>query len=198
MILSIFRGGFDLQSAEQIAGASLADMASLVDKSMVQRTASNRYDLHELLKQYAGDKLQTSGQAQDTPRQHFAYFLKLAEDAVPRLQSSERTDWLKRLEAEHDNLRTALRWNESNNEGVQAGLSLVGALYWFWQARGYLSEGRACIESALARSDVADHSEARAQALFAAGGMAWYHGDYDLTMILRALGRKKVWQYARS
>ena len=66
----------------------------------------------------------------------------------PRLRGPEDTEWLKRLEAEHDNLRVALSWALERAE-VEPGLQLGGALWGFWEAHGHYSEGRRWLEKAL-------------------------------------------------
>src|SRR5690606_9472161 len=79
--LSVFRGGFTREGAEQVAGATLEVLASLVHKSLVLLHANGRYDLHELLRQYTADKLQASGEADFINQQHSRYCLRLAEGA---------------------------------------------------------------------------------------------------------------------
>ena len=58
--LSVFRGGFTHQVAQRVTGASLRDLKGLVDRSLVQRTPTGRYDVHELLRQYLKEKLHAS------------------------------------------------------------------------------------------------------------------------------------------
>ena len=65
MRLSVFRGGFDLDAAQEVAGASLVLLAGLADKSLIRVNREGRYDLHELLRQYAEGQLQGAEHAQD-------------------------------------------------------------------------------------------------------------------------------------
>src|SRR5687767_9259248 len=51
--LSIFRGGFSREAAEQVTGATLPVLSALVTKSLIRRSGTGRYDLHELIRQYA-------------------------------------------------------------------------------------------------------------------------------------------------
>src|SRR5262249_53135562 len=81
MRLSVFRGGFDWEAAEQVTGASLPLLAGLVDKSLIRMKAAERYDLHELMRQYAADKLAEAGEADFAVQRHLDYYLKLAEQA---------------------------------------------------------------------------------------------------------------------
>src|SRR5207249_1502903 len=105
MQLSIFRGGFDLEAAGQVAGASLPILAGLADKSLLRVNRADRYDLHELLRQYAADKLGESGDEAATSGSHLRYFLGVAERAEADLYSPRQVAWLDRLEQEHDNVR---------------------------------------------------------------------------------------------
>jgi len=108
MKLSVFRGGFDLHAAEQVADAHLLTLASLTDKSLVRVSGSGRYDIHELVRQYVADKLGGTREAMAVERRHFGYFLSMAEQAEQHYHTREETTWLDRLEKDHDNFRRAL------------------------------------------------------------------------------------------
>src|SRR5262245_52082632 len=64
--LSVFRGGFASDAAAQVAGAPLADLVALVEKSLVQLEATDRFGMHELLRQYTGEQLETLGETFST------------------------------------------------------------------------------------------------------------------------------------
>jgi tetratricopeptide (TPR) repeat protein len=129
----------------------------------------------ETIHEFAREKLQESGEAEETRRLHAEYFLALAEEAEPELGGPHQVAWLNRLEAEHDNLRAALSWSLEAGE-VEVGLRLAGALWWFWFARGHLSEGRRWLDDALAGSgDMA--ASVRAKGLIGAGRLAAEQGD---------------------
>ena len=137
MRLSIFRGGFDLEAAESVARATLPLLAGLVDKSLVRLSPSGRYDLHELLRQYAADKLTDANEVRTTIQHHFDYFLKMASSAEAHRFGSEQVAWYERLELELDNLRAALAWSvETEN-----GLLLAGVLSFFFDFRLHWEEG---------------------------------------------------------
>ena len=55
--LSVFRGGFDRDAAKAVAGADLRLLSELASKSLVRRPDFGRFELHELLRQYAAEKL---------------------------------------------------------------------------------------------------------------------------------------------
>jgi predicted ATPase/DNA-binding CsgD family transcriptional regulator len=156
-------------------------LGRLVDKSLVvvdEQPAALRYTLHETIRHYALERLAESGEAPEVRRLHAEYYLMLAEDVQPRLFGAELQPLLEVLEREHDNLRLALRWSSEVGEG-DVGPRLAGALWRFWQVRGYLPEGRAWLERLLPTLRTAEPTSGRARALNAIGFLAFLQGDYD-------------------
>ncbi len=174
--LSVFRGGFRREAAEQIAGASLSILTALIDKSLVRSNGADRYDLHELLRQFAEERLAERGQCEDTRDRHLAYGVDLAEQAEPHLTGPRQKEWLDRLHDEHDNLRAALGWALESQQ-VEAGLRLAGALWRFWYIRGGMVEGRRWLEQMLEYSGAVSPAS-RAKALAGAGWIASAQCDY--------------------
>jgi predicted ATPase/class 3 adenylate cyclase len=143
-----------------LSSANVLDgITSLVAKSLMYTVegveGEARYWTLETISEYAAEKLEESGEGEEMRRWHGLYFVALAEAAEPELRSARQREWLARLEDDHDNLRAALRWSEESGspEAIEAGLRLAGALTRFWQVRGYLSEGREHLASALAAYD---------------------------------------------
>ena len=158
--LSVFAGGCDLEGAQAVTEADLDTLQSLVEKNLL-RYGGERYSMLETIREFARDRLEQSGEAEELDRRHAELFFALAEKAEPRMSAVDK-EWLDRIEAEHDNLRAALDWLEARGE-TQRVLCLAGALSRFWYIRGHGAEGRRRIESALAADDGA--SAARAAAL---------------------------------
>jgi predicted ATPase/class 3 adenylate cyclase len=172
--LAVFRGGCGLEAAEDICGADLDTLQSLVDKSLLRHN-DGRYWMLETIREYAAERLEDSAEAEEMRDRHAEYYLALAEEAEPALLASQTpTQWLDRLESEHDNLRVSLDWLEASGRGELA-LRLAGAASPFWHATGQLTEGRRRLESAL-RGSVAPTS-IRAKALTGAASMAVTSGD---------------------
>jgi len=170
--LAVFRGGCTLEGAEEVAGADLDLLQSLVDKSLLRHT-DERFWMLETIREFATERLEASGEAEELRSRHAEHFLALAEEGEPSLRRYS-TEWHDRLEPEHDNLRAALDRLEAAGE-TQLALRLAGAVWWFWDARNYLVEGRRRLESLL-RAD--EHpTAARARALNGAGEMAINAGD---------------------
>ncbi len=149
MKLSVFRGGCDAEAARQVAGASLMLLAGLVDKSLLRLNDQGRYEMHELLSQYAADKLAAFEQVAETRNRHLQYYLELAELLETRFFGPQNRATLDRLETEHDNMRAALDWAAESRD-AESGLRLAGALGWFWNRRSHWLEGQAWLERFLA------------------------------------------------
>jgi len=144
--LSVFRGGFSRQAAEQVAGASLSVLSTLVNRTLLRRAAPGRYELHELIRQYSAAQLASDPQAQaEAQKRHYEYFLALAETAERELKGRDQLEWLGRLEQELNNLRAALAWALERDRTTlgedESVLRLSGALRWFWRMRGHFHEG---------------------------------------------------------
>ena len=169
-------------------------LTSLVEKSLViyDYQGEARYRLLETVGRYAGEKLTESGEETEMRKRHRDYFLHLAEEAEPNLQGPDQAEWLRRLEREHDNLRTALALEAADEESWERGMRLAGALWKFWETRGYLSEGRAHLKRVLSPPGEPGHAGvvpiartgARAKALYGAAGLAYRQGDYDTARAL--------------
>ena len=108
MRLSVFRGGWQLEEAAPVTGATLALLLGLVDKSLVHTDGQHRFDLHELVRQYAAEQLAASGEDDLIRQRHFATYLRLFRTADSHLRGPEAATWFARMEAEQDNLRAAL------------------------------------------------------------------------------------------
>ncbi len=182
---SVFFGGSTLRASEavcsEIDGAKinvLDGLESLLDESLVLKKEMSgdayRFLMLETIREYALEHLEASGEAEALRRKHAHYFLELVEEAEPLLMSARREPSLTRLEAEHNNLRAALRWAVDNGE-VQIGLRLVGALRWFWYHRGHFGEGYQWAMQLLAMPAASARTRARAKALSCAGSLAFYY-----------------------
>ena len=181
--LAVFRGGFHRQAAEQVAGASLTVLMSLLSKSLLIRQENGRYDLHALIRQSALGKLRDSGCFEEASRQHLAYFVSMALEAQQGLRSARLAEWLNRIEQEHNNIRAALEWAfdpSAQSERVEEGLCLLTSIDRFWAARGHILEGITWVEQGLRACPTLCLS--RAQALRFAGWL-YNHGEDSQTAI---------------
>lgn len=206
--LSVFSGGATLQAVEAVctdpgawgsAGQTLDDVASLIDKSLLQATdqgggGEQRFTMLEVIREYGLEHLATSGEEQAIRQAHARYYMKLAEEAAQEIRGPRQAAWLERLEREHDNLRAALSWSLAEAEDGAAGkdgkedrleiaLRLCQALKGFWQIHGHYSEGRSILEHALAASE-GMKTTLRAQALIDTAMLVNMQGDTARAAVL--------------
>ena len=80
------------------------------------------------------------------------YFAAFVEEAAPHLHRARRERWLRRIDAEMDNLRSVVAWSSAGADGGAALVRIVGALsfWYYWRICGHLQEGRRWCELALA------------------------------------------------
>jgi tetratricopeptide (TPR) repeat protein len=133
--LSVFRGGFDAVLAESVAGAPLALLMDLIDKTLVMATDDGRFDLHELTRRYSAECLEASGDAQRVADRHMSAMADLAE-AFFYSAPANRADYLQRLTVEHDNILAALRRAEATGQ-IQTALRISNRMFLFWLRRGH-------------------------------------------------------------
>jgi predicted ATPase/DNA-binding CsgD family transcriptional regulator len=108
--LAAFQGGFDISTAQQIAGLSPQDLMNLVNKSWIQRDSSDRFLFYDSLKKYV-EEIATKEAGWDVIcQEHSAYFCALAGRQGLRLHSAEFREACEQLRAEQDNLRAAWYW----------------------------------------------------------------------------------------
>ncbi len=163
--LGVFVGGFALEAAEVVcAGESISQsgratialetvvehLLQLVNKSLVQfEQDSARYHLLETIRLYCLERLAEAGETQYVRRQHFAWYLHMAEDGAALEGGPSQGAWFARLEQEHDNLRAALGWAMDAGRPDEAARLALG-LFRFWQTHTSQREGLRWLEQILA------------------------------------------------
>jgi predicted ATPase/class 3 adenylate cyclase len=185
---SIFARGANLEQAEAVCGGPdggidvLGALDELADQSLLRRMPDYeepRLLMLQVVREYAADRLQESGETAAIRDRHAVAYQALADEAAPNLFGPQRKQWLDRLELDVDNFRAAFDWLLADADGVRA--MQLGAVFWrFWQMRGHLREGRARMDAILAMPGSAlPSTEARAQALEAGAGIAYWQADMD-------------------
>src|SRR5829696_7164873 len=189
--LAVFAGGRTLEAIEAVCDAkgdlpvdTLDGVSSLLDKSLLRQEegpeGEPRFVMLETIHEYARERLEASGEAEETRRLHAEYFLALAEGAEPELTGPDQLACLERLEAEHDNMRVALTWSLKSEP--ETAFRLAGMLARFWEIRSDISEGSRWLEAALRQSgrpNTGTEAATRAKLLSEAGTFAFYRADYD-------------------
>jgi predicted ATPase/class 3 adenylate cyclase len=163
--LAVFAGGFTFEAAEEIAGADPDTLQSLLDKSLLRKRDSKtglRYWMLETVREYAIERLEGSGEADDLRRRHADHFLVLAEEGTFIVTDAA---WFDRVDADVDNVRRALDFAAAEGQ-TQRVLHATASLGDFWFTRGHIAEARMRIETALAGEP--EPTAARCLALLAA------------------------------
>lgn len=225
-LLAIFSGGFTEEAAASVldgvqagrgpGGQALSRfdvfdaLAALVDASLLKRDEEElsagypelRFSMLETIREYGLEQLAATGEEETAREAHVRWALALAEAAEPGVWGPDQERWLNTLEAEHDNLRAAMNW--ALEREPKTALTLAAALWWFWQTRGYLTEGRGWLERALAAGPdlspsllgsarlgaaflAALQGETEAARTHAEAGYELAKSDGDLTYVGRAL-----------
>jgi predicted ATPase/transcriptional regulator with XRE-family HTH domain len=201
--LGVFAGGCTRSAAEAVCNARgdlplsvSKGLASLSDKSLLseQRPGGGsgwmrdepRYDMLQIIHEYALERLRESGEEEAIRRLHAEHYLALAEAAESALEGPQQAELMDWLDNEHDNLQAALGWVTAGGDSHLA-LQLAAALAQFWGARGYLTEGRKWLETALSLP-VSGEATQHAKALLGAGSLAARQGDYPHAMSMYERG----------
>ncbi len=200
--LSVFRGSFNRQAAERIAGASLMTLTNLVNKSLLHEggtavsdnttttTGSKyRYTMHELLRQYAADRLAEDGNEQvATAAKHAEYYGNLLHQQESHLKGHQQKQALEIIRTNIDNVRVAWRWALANfateSQALTAVLEASNSLYLFYEYGGKILEGIEIFgETALAAKKLADtllQKRVLAKALSLQGILAFKANEFKL------------------
>ena len=161
--LAVFSGEFALDAIQPIVGDQemtggqvLDALTSLVEHSLVRQIATDgdqsRYLLLETIREYAQERLETSGDAAATRRRHAAYFLSRAERLDAGLLGRDQHQCMCAMERDLANFRSALVWAFDHDE-ADIGARLAAALFWFWRTHGDYEEAQAWLSRAIGVCD---------------------------------------------
>jgi hypothetical protein len=147
--LAVFSGGASLDAAEQVCGGDPVErgdvlelLTALAEKSLLltEGDSAPRFRMLGTIKEYARDRLAEAGESDLARHAHLAYFTGLAETAEPHLRRAEQLEWLATLEAEHDNIGSAMRGALAAGEAQEA-MRLAAAAGYYWWLSGHRAEG---------------------------------------------------------
>ena len=146
--ISVFRGGFTKDAAEEVAGISAFGLLSLMDKSLLRKAPDGRFEIHELLREYAREKAgENPERAADVLNSHSEYYCKLLQKNKMRLRGKEARESITELTSEMDNIAKAL------NSAIDSGRRdlLMNSIYTYTEfmiGKGFLIEGCALVHRA--------------------------------------------------
>jgi predicted ATPase/class 3 adenylate cyclase len=183
--VACFRGGFSLDAAAAVCGERFQALAvidvlgSLAEKSLLLTDVhgeTSRYRMLDIMRQYGRTKAEAAGEWTSVLDRHLAFFLGMAKQAAVEMRGSEEQRWLEQLDLDHDNLGAALE--RAHLSGPEQLLELASSLERFWLVRGYWSEGRQWLETALTGQGTMPMA-LRAHALGALANLAYSQADFD-------------------
>jgi predicted ATPase/DNA-binding SARP family transcriptional activator len=151
--LSVFSGGASLEAAERVCAGDaeevLALLTALTEKSLLltEDDRAPRYRMLGTIKEYAAQRLAEAEEPDAARRAHLSYFTGLAESAEPHLRRAEQLEWLATLEAEHDNIGSAMRGAIAAGDALGAMRLAAGAGMYWWLG-GHKAEGSELIIAA--------------------------------------------------
>lgn len=149
MKLSVFHGGFDKAAAQAVAGATLLALASLVDGALLQRVNGDRYQLHELLRQFAAEALAENSQREHQTLARFSdYYLDLLSVHGKELNGPKQQSALNVISLDLDNIRASWHWSCAE-QNVDAVSRVADPLYTFHQVRSRYQEGQELLLEAI-------------------------------------------------
>ena len=146
--LSVFRGGFTRHAAAEVTGSSLRDLKALSTKSLLQRNSAGRYELHELLRQYAAERLAQSPAASDRIRDfHSVYYLAALQRWSVDLKGRQEPTAVGKMAIEHEDLRAAWQWAIERGQAARLLGAMEGLSEFYW-LRGRYQEAETAMQAA--------------------------------------------------
>ncbi len=148
MKLAVFRGGFTRRAAQTVAGADMHALRALIDKSLIASSRPERYEVHELLRQFAEEKLSQSGLEGESRDAHSAYFLDALAQREMDIKGRRQLEALDEIEVDVENSRAAWGWALNRRDWPAIDRALE-SLYLFFDTRARFREGLDLLGQAL-------------------------------------------------
>ncbi|UCC87865.1 MAG: tetratricopeptide repeat protein, partial [Anaerolineales bacterium] len=181
--LAVFRGGFEREAAEEVAGASLGSLLGLVSKSLVRRTENGRYDLHEVVRQYALSHLVEDAPGEAATRdRHSEVYMGLLRDRELALKGAAQREAIRELTDEIDNVRAAWAWAVRREKYGYIGPALRSFAL-LADLGGWLGQGieqiEAVVQGLRGRSEDEERQRVLGQALTQQGDLLFRQGQFE-------------------
>jgi predicted ATPase/class 3 adenylate cyclase len=204
--LAVFSGFCRLEAVEAVCSDDrlprdqvLDLVEGLLDRSLLQADRSQDlpgYRMLEIVRSYALEKLEASGEAQALRDRHLDHYIHVAAAAAAAVRGASQRQALAELSHELDNFRAALRW-ALEAPRPEPGLRLAGQLWWFWYLRDHWAEAAHWLDRLLTFAP--SMPEAAIEPLNGAAYLAWRQGRYgeaarraaDALRLARACGSRR-------
>ena len=181
--MGIFSAGFTVEAAEAVidpgGGRALDAIEVMIDNSLLLRLETElwttRFRMLQTIREFAIECIQQMGEQAALHDLHTKYVLELVLDRAPKFTVDIST--LDEIELEHDNIRVAMRWAIDSGQ-ASAALRMGTGLWRFWQARGYLAEGRRLLTEILSMAGASEPTPERAHAVMALGSVTYWQNDF--------------------
>ncbi|MCB9436694.1 MAG: AAA family ATPase [Anaerolineales bacterium] len=146
--LSVFNGSFSYEAAQQIGGESLFTLKQLLSHALIQRMGPNRFELHDLVRQYAHEQLDKDAELPHTTYQRFAHFyVEFVSREVDILRFTWNIDLVAGISADLHNI---LRVWDYLREVQHWELLVQAADFGYWaDLSGWWQEGYTLFEDTL-------------------------------------------------
>jgi predicted ATPase len=187
LVASLFASEFTADAAVEVCAGPLHTaqdvrfiLASLVDKSMLASTSRkgiHRYRLLLTLREYAGHRLDESGQRHAAVQRYVNRYQRIADEFRREWFSSRQVEAFTAVHAERENLRAALTYCQVHGQLSAAGATIVSSLHYYWLASTMLTEGRRWLAEVIGSTQV--DPPTRARALWSAAMIAVAQDDID-------------------
>jgi predicted ATPase/DNA-binding winged helix-turn-helix (wHTH) protein len=190
--LAVFSGDSTVEAAVFVSGEDVSEpqvidaLSGLVAKSLIALDSDGHQPRHRMLETvrlFALEQLDDSGRAGEARDRHLAFFEKRARDLVDHPDSAVRSSAPSQLDADRDNLITALR-HGANGGDPRTAWGLARSLTSYWETSGTAEIGYALLESMLSARGAETHGETRVMALAALIDTAVRTGRFERTMQL--------------
>jgi predicted ATPase/DNA-binding SARP family transcriptional activator len=215
--LALFHGGFEAQAAQEVAAASQGTLSLLLNKSLLHKSASGRYEAHELVRQFAADKLNDHPiEKETTHERHCEYYASFLHQRDDLLKTGQQKEALAEISTEIENIRAAWQWAITHTR-LETIASCLESLYYFYWARNWFHEGKRVFEQAervaLASSEkdnlllariwtrqaefdgwLAHYDKAKARLQKSIEICRTHQAQQELALALDLLGRIEYWQ----
>lgn len=191
--LAVFGHEWDVKAAEIVCQSPgmLPVLEGLADKSLVRYAGDDegsraRFQMLNVVREYALEQLVNSGESRQMRRLHADTYLRLAQQAASAVATPAQPAWVNRIRQEHENLRIALQWALDTDE-TETAFRLLGAVWRYWDVLNVWSEARIWMERALTQG-ASMRTPGRAETLWGASWLAAHQGDYSQSLALAQEG----------